>query len=139
MFVELDGQSYKVVCIEKPRIRLPAQNEIQKIAEPASDAPNETNETSETEHTPAQQQTLTVIPKQLINDSEMERDVFNVAPNQQLFTFTTPLGSESTNSWAQLKQENQTSKRKKSRKYISLEKKVLSLIFSYLQTNYFYV
>ena len=84
MFVELDGQSYKVVCIDKPRIRLPTQNEIQQNAERASDAPNET---SETEHTPAQQQTLSVIPKQTINDSEMETDFFNVAPSQQLFTF----------------------------------------------------
>ena len=70
IFVEFDGQSYKVVCIDKSRIPLPAQNESQEHAEPVSDAPPDTsaNKASPPEHTPVPQETLTVIPKEKNSD-----------------------------------------------------------------------
>ena len=81
-FVELDGQSYKVVCIDKPRIRLPAQTESQESAELVMDTQKETSETSNT--TP-QQQITAIFEKK--NDSETKTNPFKVAPNQQVFTF----------------------------------------------------
>ena len=88
-FVEFEGQSYKVVCIDKPRIRLPAQNESQEHAEPVSAAPPNTsaNKRSPPENTPAPQETSAVMQNETNNDSEMETDFFKVTPNQQLFTF----------------------------------------------------
>ena len=71
MFVELDGQSYKVVCIDKPKIRLPAQTESEENAQPVVDKRKDTSETNNTK------------------DSEMETDFFKVVPTQQLFTFGT--------------------------------------------------
>ena len=74
-FVELDGQSYKVVCIDKPRIRLPARTESQENAEFVLDTQNETSETS---NTTAHQQILTALFEKK-NDPETKTDPFKVS------------------------------------------------------------
>ena len=92
IFVEFEGQSYKVVCIDKPRIRLPAQNDSQEQAQLASDVPPKTStpKPKPTEHIPAPldfvKETSTTPPKET-NDTEMETDFFKVTPDQQVFTF----------------------------------------------------
>ena len=99
MFVELDGQSYKVVCIDKPKIRLPAQTESEENAQPVVDKRTESEENAQPvadKRTESEENAQPVVDKRKdtsetnnTKDSEMETDFFKVVPTQQLFTFGT--------------------------------------------------